>query len=350
MPAYSKTTWVNGSSPAINATNLNKIEDGIFATITQDGSTSMSGQFVTIAGSATTPSIAPTGDSNTGVFFPAADTIAFTEGGNEVMRLDANRHVLINTRTASTTFNTQSNITANAPSGDSVLVFARNEVVTGAVGVATDNTFLDSRGTTRSVILQTNGVARFIIDGNGYGIMGDSPPDSAYRLYIKELSSTTRYPFAAQLALANTTATAAARFIKHDATNSTSQVFIQFLNNAGNTGGGQINGNGASQAAFGSFSDSRLKENIENLPNQLENINDLRPVEFDYKDGSGHQIGFIAQEMQLIYPDAVSLGADDFLTVTGWGKTEAILVKAIQELTQKVESLESRLSTLEGGA
>ena len=48
--------------------------------------------------------------------------------------------------------------------------------------------------------------------------------------------------------------------------------------------------------------------------------------------------------------DAVGIGADDFLTVTGWGKTEAILVKAIQELTQKVESLESRLSTLEGGA
>lgn len=27
---YTKTVWVNGSAPAINATNLNKIEDGIF--------------------------------------------------------------------------------------------------------------------------------------------------------------------------------------------------------------------------------------------------------------------------------------------------------------------------------
>jgi hypothetical protein len=27
--AYIKTTWVNGSAPPINATNLNKIEDGI---------------------------------------------------------------------------------------------------------------------------------------------------------------------------------------------------------------------------------------------------------------------------------------------------------------------------------
>lgn len=27
---YSKTTWINGSSPAINETNLNKIEQGIY--------------------------------------------------------------------------------------------------------------------------------------------------------------------------------------------------------------------------------------------------------------------------------------------------------------------------------
>jgi hypothetical protein len=85
MPAYSKTSWVNGSSPAINATNLNKIEDGIFATITQDGSTSMSGQFVTISGSAATPSIAPTGDANTGIFFSGADVINITSGGTAVM-------------------------------------------------------------------------------------------------------------------------------------------------------------------------------------------------------------------------------------------------------------------------
>jgi hypothetical protein len=28
--AYTKTTWLNGSAPPINAANLNKIEDGIF--------------------------------------------------------------------------------------------------------------------------------------------------------------------------------------------------------------------------------------------------------------------------------------------------------------------------------
>jgi hypothetical protein len=41
------------------------------------------------AGSNTAPSITTTGDTNTGIFFPAADTIAFSEGGVESMRIDS---------------------------------------------------------------------------------------------------------------------------------------------------------------------------------------------------------------------------------------------------------------------
>jgi hypothetical protein len=40
-------------------------------------------------GSAASPSITNDGDTNTGIFFPAADTIAFSEGGAEAMRLDS---------------------------------------------------------------------------------------------------------------------------------------------------------------------------------------------------------------------------------------------------------------------
>jgi hypothetical protein len=41
------------------------------------------------AGSNTAPAITTTGDTNTGIFFPAADTIAFSEGGVESMRIDS---------------------------------------------------------------------------------------------------------------------------------------------------------------------------------------------------------------------------------------------------------------------
>ena len=101
MPQYSKTTWVDGTAPAISAANLNKLEQGVFDSIRQDGSTTMSAQLVTIAGSAATPAIAPTGDSNTGIFFPAADTIAFGEGGTEAMRINSSGQVGIGTSSPS---------------------------------------------------------------------------------------------------------------------------------------------------------------------------------------------------------------------------------------------------------
>jgi hypothetical protein len=50
-------------------------------------------------GSASTPSITNDGDTNTGMFFPAADTIAFAEGGVESMRIDSAGNVGIGTTT-----------------------------------------------------------------------------------------------------------------------------------------------------------------------------------------------------------------------------------------------------------
>jgi hypothetical protein len=51
-------------------------------------------------GSASTPSITNSGDTNTGMFFPAADTIAFAEGGTEAMRLDSGGRVTMPFQTA----------------------------------------------------------------------------------------------------------------------------------------------------------------------------------------------------------------------------------------------------------
>ena len=44
-------------------------------------------------GTAALPSISNLGDTNTGIFFPAADTIAFAEGGNEIFKLDSSGNV-----------------------------------------------------------------------------------------------------------------------------------------------------------------------------------------------------------------------------------------------------------------
>jgi hypothetical protein len=48
------------------------------------------------AGSAAAPSITTNNDTNTGIFFPAADTLAFAEGGTEVGRFDSSGNLQFN--------------------------------------------------------------------------------------------------------------------------------------------------------------------------------------------------------------------------------------------------------------
>jgi hypothetical protein len=58
----------------------------------------VSANIVTVAaGTALLPAITTTGDTNTGIWFPAADTIAFTEGGVESMRITSAGNVGIGT-------------------------------------------------------------------------------------------------------------------------------------------------------------------------------------------------------------------------------------------------------------
>jgi hypothetical protein len=57
------------------------------------------------AGTVSAPSITTDGDTNTGIFFPAADTIAFAEGGVEAMRIDSSGNVLVGTTTAPSSSN-----------------------------------------------------------------------------------------------------------------------------------------------------------------------------------------------------------------------------------------------------
>jgi trimeric autotransporter adhesin len=213
-----------------------------------------------------------------------------------------------------------------------------------------------------NILLQTveSGTVRTRININGSGYQAFSNGgtermriDSSGNLLVGTTSTyTNTAKFNAVQSTASNTAAAiatnyssdagqAALYIgKFDNTSTTGQLFVRFLINNTGSGSGQINANGASAAAFGSYSDSRLKENITNLPSQLANIMALRPVEFDYiqSEGGGHQIGFIAQEVNEIYPDLVGERADGMFTLTDLNKNDARLIKAIQEMKAIIDT------------
>ena len=97
-------------------------------------------------------------------------------------------------------------------------------------------------------------------------------------------------------------------------------------------------------------SDIRLKENVNNIPYGLNEILQMRVVEFDWKRkrNKSHDIGFIAQEMEKIVPEVVkknlidlgSKDADKKYKTIDYGKIVAVLVEAVKELTERVEELE----------
>jgi hypothetical protein len=76
---------INGTVGATTAST------GAFTTLSATGVSSFA------AGTALLPAITRTGDTNTGIWFPAADTIAFTEGGAECARFDSNGNFGIGT-------------------------------------------------------------------------------------------------------------------------------------------------------------------------------------------------------------------------------------------------------------
>jgi hypothetical protein len=69
---------------------------------TVGGTKTFSNPITASAGTVSAPGITTTGDSNTGIFFPAADTIAFAEGGTEVMRINSAGNVGIGTNNPGT--------------------------------------------------------------------------------------------------------------------------------------------------------------------------------------------------------------------------------------------------------
>jgi len=96
--------------------------------------------------------------------------------------------------------------------------------------------------------------------------------------------------------------------------------------------------NGAT--AWAAQSDESLKENIKPLENVLDKIKDYRCVEYNLKaEKTDKKIGFIAQDWEQDFDAIVDKDADGILSMK-YTETIPVLLKAIQELSAKLEALE----------
>jgi hypothetical protein len=108
--------------------------------------------------------------------------------------------------------------------------------------------------------------------------------------------------------------------------------------------------------SWGTFSDIRLKKNVEPLAGALHRLLELRAVTFEYKDPQaihelpGVQIGMIAQEVEKVFPDWVDTAPNGMkrLNIHGF---EALTVEALREVRsenqRQIQERDARIAELE---
>jgi hypothetical protein len=303
-----------------------------------------------VDGSAGTPAIRGT-DANTGIFFPAADTIAFAEGGAEAMRgadvdfrvegdsdanllfVDAgNDRVAIGTNTpsyllqvvknqAATTNISVDNNTGNAASHASLIlhtggassgdpfVYFYNEITDWSIGC--DNSDSDKFKISKSSTLGTNDY--FSIDSSGNLLIGTTT----------QLGRITAETGSDECIFAiNSAGGGSATMVSWNKADSGNNYFHAFFVDAGNVNVGNIDYNrAAGLVRYNTTSDATLKNIIGDSDNQksVEILNSTRIREFAWKNDAEQkpQIGVIKNCMR-----AVSVGGDIEKTDDGNVTTE----------------------------
>ena len=105
-------------------------------------------------------------------------------------------------------------------------------------------------------------------------------------------------------------------------------------------------------------SDRRLKKNIETTRDgYLEDLAKLRVVKYNWHnhdDGTPKELGLIAQEVQEVFPNLVRTDDEELNGITDPKSLKMsvipfMVLKALQEATARIQTLESKVKTLEGG-
>ena len=230
--------------------------------------------------------------------------------------------------------------------GDGSAAFLTNNAYVGA----SNNMYLDGGGAA-SAIQQTQGKVTFLtFDGSGGS--ADSQWSMTNRMTVNG-SGQVCFGTATALDSSNATCgftpnsnTGAEMIVGRPSSYTGTGNTILHYHNGSYIGGINTSTTGTSLV---SSSDYRLKENIKPLENGLSRVINLNPVKFDWKLNGESSEGFIAHEVQAIFPEAVWGEKDEErMQAMDYGRITPLLVKAIQEQQVIIDDLKARIETLEG--
>ena len=209
----------------------------------------------------------------------------------------------------------------------------------------------------------SGGTIQFLTNPNGGFNTERMRLDSSGNLLV---GTTTPAAFSTNTIVGTTTGGSIALMVLHNATdNAVRGIATKCPNYNGDDGylylgarsGGDVyyvktNGNVLNiNNSYGAFSDIKLKENIIDATPKLNNLNQVRVVSYNLKGEHQKQIGVIAQELEQIFPGMVDEMVDRDSEGNSLGTTTKaikysvfvpMLVKAIQELTARLEVLENK--------
>ena len=363
MPSIISATTTNGVS--VQGDN-----SGSLQLATNNGTTAVtidtSQRVAFVAGTDALPAITTTGDTNTGIFFPTADTIAFAEGGAEAMRIDSSGQLNIGSTTQNGTTSKLyvRQATDGGFKGLSVISSASQQyvgsfsIISGGI-LDINQSYLDGSGSYQPISFTTSGSERMRIDSSGNLLVGNTATSGNAKFFVDgSVTDNISRMF-------NSSATPYGLYIRYSgaAPNNTGQEFL-FLNDTGATRfTARSNGGLANYSANNvNLSDAREKTNIELAGNYLSKICSIPVKTFNYidqnrEDDDGLTLGVIAQDVEAIAPELVS--ESDWSSEKDGSKMrlsiyqtdlQYALMKAIQELNAKVDAQALEIQALKGVA
>ena len=279
----------------------------------------------------TSPDFEPSSSTTptNGLFLPTTNALGFATNSTERLRLDASGNLMLGSTTASGALYIQSSTNPSFRMGYGG-AYALNELTwdSGDFVISADR----SNAVASNLIFRNDGIERARIDSSGNLLVGTTNTDPAGNNVtgVAIRSGTT-------CSIQNGSSTALTLG------SSANTTYLQGFRNAGNLAG-YISVPTANTTTYNSVSDQRLKENIVDAPSALPSINAIKVRSFDWKsDGLHVDYGWIAQELLEVAPEAVSASdnPEDMMGVD-FGRLTPRLVKAIQELTARLEALENK--------